>query len=109
MENSEEVTEAEQPLMEESSAEVDVENHEAVTEMAPEDPNTQNDELLNLEAERNEDEEIAKEEAPLDDVQAEDEVQVDDVPQEEAVEVPEEVPVGDLNRSEAEAAAQCVS
>ena len=90
MENTEEVTEAEQPLVEESSAEVDVENQETVMEMAPENPNTQNDELLNLEAERNEDEEIAKEEAPLDDVQAGDEVQVDDVPQEEAVEVPEE-------------------
>ena len=97
MENSEEVTEAEQPLVEESSAEVDLENQEAVTEMAPEDPNTQNDELLNLEAERNEDEEIAKEEAPLDDVQAEDEVQVDDVHQEEAVEVPEKVPVDGVN------------
>ena len=97
MENSEEVTEEEQPLVEESSAEVDVENQEAVTEMAPEDPNTQNDELLNLEAERNEDEETAKEEAPLDDVQGGDEVQVDDVPQEEAVEVPEEVPVDGVN------------
>ena len=91
MENTEEVTEAEQPLVEESSAEVDVENQETVMEMAPENPNTQNDELLNLEAERNEDEEIGKEEAPLDDVQAGDEVQVDDVPQEEAVDVPEEV------------------
>ena len=91
MENSEEITEAEQPFVEESSAEIDVENQEAVTETAAEDPNTQNDELLNLEAERNEDEEIGKEEAPLDDVQAGDEVQVDDVPQEEAVDVPEEV------------------
>ena len=90
MENSEEVNEEEQPLVEESSAEVDVENQEAVTELAPEDPTTQNDELLNLEAERNEDEEITKGEEPLDDVQAEDAVQVDDVPQEEAVEVPEE-------------------
>ena len=90
MENSEEVNEEEQPLVEESSAEIDMENQEAVTELAPEDPTTQNDELLNLEAERNEDEEITKGEEPLDDVQAEDAVQVDDVPQEEAVEVPEE-------------------
>ena len=90
MENTEEVAEEEQPTVEESSAVIDVDNQEAVMEMATEDPSKQTDELLNLEADRIEEEETPKEEEPLDDVQVEDEIQVDDIPQEEAVVVPEE-------------------
>ena len=90
MENSEEVVEEQQePLQEKVSvADVEMENQDTVTEKAPEmateSGNTQNDGLLNLEADRIEDEEIPTE------VDQEVPNEVDETLQEDAVQVPEE-------------------